>query len=391
MNSALPAPQRAASCVADMAICVRSFGPAGRRRRFTRAIAPGKVGAGALGASGVVLRIGRIGLLLLAAALAGLLAWWFLRPVAVDVAQTRYGSAAEVVYATGAVEPAIWAKVTPLVRSRIAWHCRCEGTTVAAGDMLARLDDSAQRAELAQVEARAAFLSSELDRQTDLVARGTGTRVGLERSQSELAQAQSQVAALKARLTDYVIIAPIPGVVLRADGYVGEIASGEPLFWVGRMRPLRVVSEVNEEDVPRIGRGLPVLLRNDGFGQTALQAKVGEITPKGDPVSKTFRVYLDLPDDTPLRIGMSVEANIVVREKARALLLPVEAVVDGRVQALRDGRVQRVPVITDIRGARMIEITEGLAEGAVVLSPFRADLPDASRVAPSARPNAGGG
>lgn len=337
------------------------------------------------------MRIGQIGLLFLAAAIAAIALWWLMRPVAVDVAVVRYGSAAEVVYATGAIEPVIWAKVTPLVRSRIAWHCRCEGTTVAAGDVLARLDDSAQRAELAQVAARAAFLASELDRQTDLVARGTGTRVGLERSQSEVAQVQSQVAALKARLTDYVVTAPIPGIVLRADGYVGEIASGEPLFWVGRTRPLRVVAEVNEEDVPRIGRGLPVLLRNDGFGQAALKASVGEITPKGDPVSKTFRVYLDLPDDTPLRIGMSVEANIVVREKERALLVPVEAVVDGHVQTLRDGRVRRVPVRTDIRGARMIEVSDGLTEREMVLSPYRPDLPDGRRVSPATTPASNGG
>ena len=42
----------------------------------------------------------------------------------------------------------------------------------------------------------------------------------------------------------------------------------------------------------------------------------------GDPVAKTYRVKLALPDDTPLMPGMSLEANIVTREKPDALLVP---------------------------------------------------------------------
>lgn len=336
--------------------------------------------------TGTGVRMGRIGAVLALLGAAAAVFYAYGRPPVVALAKAQRGSAAEVVYATGVVEPRVWAKVAPQARTRIAWHCRCEGERVQAGHVLARLDDSAPRAELAQAEARAEFLSAELTRQTDLIARGTGTRAGLERAQSEAAQAVSQVAALKARLTDYILTAPLAGTVLRADGYVGEIASGEPLFWVGQERPLRVVSEVNEEDVPRIVSGMATLLRNDGFPDTGLRAVVGDITPKGDPVSKTFRVYLDLPADTPLRIGMSVEANIIVREKPDALLVPAEAVAEGRVQVLREGRAVRQPVRTGIRGTRFIEIVEGIAVGESVLSPARPDIPDGAAV----RPGAGG-
>ena len=56
-----------------------------------------------------------------------------------------------------------------------------------------------------------------------------------------------------------------------------------------------------------------------------LPATVDRITPKGDPESKTFRVHLNLPDDTPLKVGMSVEANIIIREKKGVMLAPAEA------------------------------------------------------------------
>lgn len=319
---------------------------------------------------------------------AGVALWWWLsRGVEVTMVTAKTGAAAEVVYATGVVEPLVWSKVSPLVRARVIEHCRCEGRKVRRGEVLAKLDDTAPRAELAQVIARRDFLISEVNRQVELVARGTVSRTALERSESELRAFDGQVAALAARLTDYAMPAPMDGVVLRADGNIGDIVStGEVLFWVGQPQPLRVVAEVNEEDIPRVAGGQTVLLRNDGFPQGGLQASVGEITPKGDPVAKTFRVYLSLPETTPLRIGMSVEANIVIREKSDALLIPVEAVRDGAVFVVRDGMLHRQLVRTGIRGTRFVEVTEGITAGAEVVAPVPPALREGARVRPRSAP-----
>ena len=40
------------------------------------------------------------------------------------------GNAADIGYATGAIEPVRWARVTPLVKGRIVERCRCEGKEV---------------------------------------------------------------------------------------------------------------------------------------------------------------------------------------------------------------------------------------------------------------------
>ena len=69
-------------------------------------------------------------------------AWWRLSnlPVVTSVAASR-GTAAEIVYATGGVEPVRWAKVASVIRDRIIDICYCEGKTVSKGDLLVRLDD----------------------------------------------------------------------------------------------------------------------------------------------------------------------------------------------------------------------------------------------------------
>src|SRR5690606_37654191 len=147
------------------------------------------------------------------------------------------------------------------------------------------------------------------------------------------------------------------GIVLRRDGEVGEIAgvgNADVLFWIGEPAPLRVVADVSEDDITKVRDGQSVLLRHEAAPSTALTATVSSITPKGDPQSKTFRVYLALPDDTPLRIGMSVGANIVAREVKDTLVVPADAVSGNTVEIVEGGRLVRRHVTTGIRGTTRV-------------------------------------
>jgi membrane fusion protein (multidrug efflux system) len=309
--------------------------------------------------------------------------WFFMgRGEKITVAGIARGAIAEAVYATGSVEPLTWAKVLPLVRARIIDHCRCEGKSVKKGDVLARLDDTAPQADLKQAEARRGFSAAEFARQNDLFARGITTKQALERAQAELLQGDRQIDALKARLRDYLLLSPADGMVLRSDAQVGDIpATTDTLFTVGEPLPLRVVGEVNEEDIARITLGQRALLRNEGFGGRALESSVAAITPKGDPAAKTFRIYLALPGDTPLRIGMNVEANIVIADKKDVLLAPAEAVRDAgtpkaQVFVVSGGALRAVAVTTGIRGTRFIEISGDIKEGDRLAAPLKPEFRD---------------
>jgi hypothetical protein len=184
--------------------------------------------------------------------------------------------------------------------------------------------------------------------------------------------------------------APLDGMVLRRDGEVGEIAGPtDVLFWVGPPTPMQVVAEINEEEIPKISLGQKAFLRNEAFADQSLTASVSQITPKGNPESKTFRVYLLLPPDTPLRIGMTVEANIVFREKANALVVPAEAIVDNAVSIVNADRTTRVRISTGVRGSRLVEVLgSGLSDGAMVLSPARTDLAEGTAVRVDLLPDA---
>jgi membrane fusion protein (multidrug efflux system) len=317
----------------------------------------------------------------LALGMAAIAAWWLWRAPTITVARVARGSAAEIVYATGSVEPETWSRSTPLVRGRIVERCRCEGKTVKRGDLLARLDDKEAVATLNDLRALEEFQHREFERQAQLLARGVATSQAYQRAESDLARIRAQIAAQSQRLEYYKIVSPMDGTVLKEDGEVGDMVEpGTILYRIGLEKPLWVVAEVNEEDIPRVQVGQKALLRTDAFANQVLPGLVRQITPAGDPIAKTFRVRIGLPDDTPLRVGMSVEANIVSREKPDVILVPANAVVNNSLFTVEDGHARLRKVEIGVRGTGFVEIVNGLVEGALVASPATTNIKNGSRV-----------
>jgi RND family efflux transporter MFP subunit len=287
----------------------------------------------------------------------------------------------EAIYGTGTVEPQRWAKVVPLQRRRLVELCSCEGQNVKAGQVLGRQDDAEERSALRELEVTNQQAQRDLDRAEKDRGKNDAAQTEYEQRWTQFEESKTRIAAQKVRIDSLVLRAPLDGMVLRRDGEVGEIAGPtDVLFWVGPPTPMQVVAEVNEEEINRIAVGQKAFLRSEAFSGQTLRATVSQITPKGDPARKTFRVYLLLPSDTPLRIGMSVEANIIFREKPSALVVPAEAVAGNAVQVVTNDRIERVPVTIGIRGSRSVEIIGNVSRGMAVLSPGRVDLADGTRV-----------
>lgn len=303
----------------------------------------------------------------------------FINPPAVTTGAVFVAPVSQAVYGTGTVEPERWAKVIPLQRRRLIEICRCEGSAVRAGQILAKQDDAEERSALQELEIKREQLDRDVRRARDNRKKNDISAAELEQRESQFDQSASQIAAQKSRLDGLVLRAPLDGMVLRRDGEVGEIVGPtDVLFWVGSPSPKQVIAEINEEEITKIAIGQKAYLRTEAFSGQQLHAVVSQITPKGDPMRQTFRTYLRLPDDSPLRIGMTVEVNIVYREKPSATLVPAEAVVANAVQVVRDGKIERVPVTVGIRGTRNVEVTGSVSRGDIVLSPGRTDLAEGS-------------
>src|SRR5467141_5416063 len=305
----------------------------------------------------------------------------YFQPPTVTTGVATLGPVSEAVYGTGTVEPERWAKVVSLQRRRLVELCRCEGQAVKVGQVLGRQDDAEEVSALHELEINNEQLARDLDRAKRDRDKSDAAKTEYEQRSTQFEQSKSRISAQKARIDSLVLRAPLDGMVLRRDGEVGEIVGPtDVLFWVGPPAPMQVVAEINEEEITRIAVGQKAFLRSEAFSAQALRATVSQITPKGDPTRKTFRVYLLLPRDTPLRIGMTVEVNIIYREKTAAVVVPSEAVAGNAVQVVRSGKIRRVPITVGIRGSRNVEIVGDVSKDTTVLSPARTDLADGTRI-----------
>jgi len=304
------------------------------------------------------------------------------RPTPVSVARSTTGEAVDAVYASGVVEYVRQARLAPVVTAPILAVMAAEGDTVRAGQVLARLNDGPQQGTTLQLEAQAAQARADARRMTRLFEAGFAAPAAREDAVSRMRAAEAAAASARARLRDYIVVAPFAGTVLRRDAEPGDLAAvGTPLFVIARTGDIRVRADVDERDVARLTVGQSAQLRSDAFPGRTFPARISEITPQGDSSGRVFRARLGLDPQTPLRPGMTVEANLIVARRPNVVLVPTKALKEGGVWKVEGGRVHRAPVRTGSQGAEMTEVLSGLAAGAVVVVEPPAGLRENGRVA----------
>jgi len=308
---------------------------------------------------------------LLTLAGAGFAIWRALQPPLVTLVKPVRGPAVEAVYATGVVEPGLEIRIAPRAAGRIVELLVDEGAQVREGQLLARLEAADLAASVAELAARADYARSQYERSVSLRSSALISADALEKSRTDLEAADAALKRAREQLGHMRLTAPSAGEITRRDGEVGEfIPVNQEIFYMAGPAPLRITADVDEEDLPRIRPGLPVLIRTDAFPDRVFDGRVDQITPRGDPVARSFRVRIALEGDPPLRIGMTTETNIVLGQRENALLVPSTAVVNGALWTIEAGRAARLPVEVGVVGALRTEILEGLAgDEALIAAP----------------------
>src|SRR5712671_5675960 len=368
------------------------------------------------------------GAVLLLITLIGAGAWFGLSggaalPVRTVTAQPIAGGAANasVLDATGYVTARREATVSAQITGTLIEVLIEEGDHVKLGQVLGRLEDTAQRAALAQAQAQlksarallvqyeAQLRQSERDvkRAEDLVERKLVSQQAVEqartqvetgaaqvqgqRKQIELAQANVRSAQVQ---LDYCTVrAPFTGVVIAKAAQVGEIVSpfsaggGFTRTGIGTivdMDSLEIEVDVNEAYINRVQPGQPVEATLNAYPDWKIPGEVIAIIPTADRSKATVKVRIAIKTrdarivpDMGVRVGFleSKPAGAAPAPTVAGVLVPGEAVrPDGNDSIVfvvaDDKKVQRrrVTLGPDVAGQR--RVVSGLREGErVVLAP----------------------
>jgi RND family efflux transporter MFP subunit len=310
---------------------------------------------------------------------------WSQWPARVETTLPTRGAAIEAVYATGIVEPTVMVPVAPRSGGRLAAINVDEGAQVRRGQVLARIESADLDQTVQEMLAREQLARTQYERARDLVAQKFTSPAELDRTRTELRAAQAAVKRAQAQRDYNLLVAPADGTVLRRDGEPGQfVAAGQAVITLACCAPLRVSAEVDEEDIARVVVGQKVTMHTDALPKRVFDGEVAEITPKGDPVSRSYRVRIRFADAPainagPLRTGMTMDTNLIVARRENALLVPNRALKSDAVWVVEQGRLRRREVRKGVTGTERTEIVSGLNEGeTVVLSPG-ADLREGRR------------
>ncbi|MDQ2067645.1 efflux RND transporter periplasmic adaptor subunit [Xinfangfangia sp. CPCC 101601] len=227
----------------------------------------------------------------------------------------------------------------------------------------AKLRDQGSASQAAADSANAGAVSA--------TARVTVARQSRQAALAQQALQEAQLANIELQLSRTEVKAPVAGVITARNATLGAIASaaGLPMFVMERDGALEFRADLAEADLPRVTAGAPAKLTAAGLAEP-LQGEVRLVEPAIDATTRLGRARISVTEPGALRSGMFVEAEITLAAR-EGLAVPVTAVGSDKqgstVMRVKDGVVERVTVTTGIRDGGLIEITQGLEDGDLVV------------------------
>ncbi|GLH71517.1 hemolysin secretion protein D [Geothrix limicola] len=239
-------------------------------------------------------------------------------PVSVSVSAPTVFKAGErnpLVTASGYLVARTRATLSSKVLGRVCWLGVQEGSRVAKGQILARLESPDLAAARDQVKAQLDQAKVDLDRAVKLQAQGIQDVATVDRLRSQKQTLEAQLAYQEALLESMVLRAPFSGVVTQKLSEVGEtVAPGSAgganainaILVMADFDTLEVEVEVNEASIAKLSRNMPAEIRVDALdgrgARSVLKGRLREIYPSSNRQKAVVIVRVAFVDKDPLLV-----------------------------------------------------------------------------------------
>lgn len=294
------------------------------------------------------------------------------RPVPVETARAEPRILEQSVEAVGTTRAAQSVEIVPETDGRVVALDLAPGRRVEAGAVLVRLDDTIERADLAEAEARLDEQQKELQRMQQLRRTNAVAQATLEETTARLAEAEAQLDRARQRLANRTITAPFAGIVGLSEIDLGaRVSEGDAITRLDDLTEVEIEFALPETLFARIRKGLPVTAQSAAYPGRTFEGEITAMDTRIDPVSRAFRTRAVLPNpDSLLPAGMFMSLRLTL-SRSQSLTVPEEAIVfqaaETYVFVVRDGTVVRVPVETGQRRDGLVAIEKGLDRGEEVV------------------------
>jgi RND family efflux transporter MFP subunit len=263
-----------------------------------------------------------------------------------------------------------------------------QGTRVAAGTVLARIDDRTMRdaflsarSLVTMAQSTAQQAERDLERAQRLAQAGAIAERDLEQARWNNTSAQSQLADAQARLTlaqkqldDAQVRAPFAGIVSVRSVSEGDVVQpGSPLFTLVDPSSMRFEASVPAAQLGMVRSGAPVTFTVTGYPGRRFEGRVARINPTADAATGQVRIVVSVPNASGSLVGGLFADGRVASERRTGLTAPFTAVdmrgMTPSVLRLKGGIVERTDVQLGARDEERerYEIVSGVAAGDTLL------------------------
>ena len=268
-----------------------------------------------------------------------------------------------------------------------------EGQQVSKGQLLAKIDDGGLSQQLAQLEIQANLAKTTFERQKRLWDQNIGSEIQYLQAKSSYESQAEAVNQLKQQISKTNVTAPFTGTI---DDVITEQGS---VVMAGQSQLMRIVNLDNmyiETDVPEsyigsITKGKDVIVDFPILGKT-IETKVRQAGDYINPANRTFKVEVSVPN-TEKNIKPNLTARLKINDytNKEALLIPQSIIsenADGEQYIYvisnknndGEGEVKRVIIKTGKTQGDVIEVLEGIEDGAEIVKEGARSVKDGQTV-----------
>ncbi|WP_111732809.1 efflux RND transporter periplasmic adaptor subunit [Roseovarius amoyensis] len=294
------------------------------------------------------------------------------RPAAVELEPATTRTLSRTVEAVGTTRARLSVDIVPQADGRLVEIAITPGAQVEKGQVLARLDDVIERADLAEAEARENETARALERARQLLGSNAISQATLEDSIARLAEARAQLDRARQRLQDRTITAPFAGVVGLAEIDPGaRVSAGDVLARLDDLDDVIVEFALPETLFAEARVGLRISAASAAFPGRSFDGHIAAVDTHIDQVSRAFRARAVIPNpDRALPAGMFMSLTLTLSE-AEKLVVPEAAILfqaaETYVFTVEDGIARRMPVTTGLRKNGVVAIESGIEPGTPVI------------------------
>ncbi len=240
-----------------------------------------------------------------------------------------------------------------------------EGDVVKRGDVLITLYNSDLQSRLAQAQANLASVKAQLivvqnlrDRNAKLFKKGFVSEMEYERSvadaqaqQENLNAQQAMVEIAQKGIRDSVIRAPMSGMVARRLVEPSQaVNTGQTLLEIVDPSTLELKATAPAYTQNQLKVGQAIVFRIQGLADQQFSGTISRINPVANNQSRTINLYAKVDNQTQqLRAGLFAEGSIQIGQQRQGTVLPVQAIQSlpnqpSMVWVIRQGQLQPQPV-----------------------------------------------